>query len=143
MNTGFELNGNGKKVMHDSDSVIIALYNNNYCSRLEYHLTNSHENLQFCDSIYLTSSCDKCFDVTLNSFIKSKSRKWRMESEFVYWSTNNKAKHIKFKPTREVFYRIKVLQIDKNSALKNPQLFYYTVWISKAEFKRIKKLAIT
>jgi hypothetical protein len=140
MNFGFDTIEGSKNNIVDSSNYILARFNDNYCSRIEYHLTQDADEMIFCDSIYFVSQCNQCFEVTLNTFIKNKRKKWKKESVNVFYSLKNPGKLILFDPPREVKYHIQKIEIVKATESTNAEFFVHYIWVSKSEFKRLKKI---
>lgn len=140
MDYGFDTIQGSERNIVDSSSFILARFNENYCSRFEYHMTQDSDEMEFCDSIYFTSDCNKCFDVTLSEFIDNKRKKWKKESDSVFYSLKNPGKSILFGPPKEVKYMIVKLEIVKASETTNAEFFVYHIWVTDSEFKRLKKI---
>ena len=124
MNFGFDTIQGSENNILDSSNYILARFNENYCSRIEYHLSQDADEMKFCDSIYFTSECSKCFDVTLNSFIENKRRKWKKESDSVFYSLKNHGKSILYGPPKEVKYMILKMEIVDATESSNPEFFH-------------------
>ncbi len=136
---GFDTISGSKKLIIDSSDVLIAKFNENYCTYIEYHLKNDGET-DICDSIFCTSSCNECFDVTLNEFLLSNNKKWKKKLNNEYYSLMNKGKSTIFGPPKVIEYQIEKLEVVKSIENKTPNFKIYRVWISKNEFKKLKKL---
>ena len=140
MDLGFDtIQGSAKNIV-DSSNFVLARFNDNYCSRLEYHLTQDSDEMNFCDSIYFTTECSKCFDVTWNEFVDDKQKKWKKESDSVFYSLKNAGKSILYGPPREIKFRIVKLEITEVNESTNPEFIAHNVWVAKSEYKRLKKL---
>jgi hypothetical protein len=138
-NLGFDTISGSEKLIIETSNVVIAQFNENYCTYIDYHMKNDGE-FDFCDSIFCTSTCNECFDVTLNSFLSIKNRKWKKNEENEYFSLKNEGKSISYGPYKDIKYRIEKLEVLKSTSNKQPSFYIHRVWATKSEYKRLKKL---
>jgi len=127
---GFKTNSEAHYFIKDSSSQVIALFNEFRYSRIEYHLSNN-----FCDSISCRSSCNECFDGTLNAVLSNKKRKWKKSSENEFISIK---KSIKANSKKE--FKVLKLRITSNKRTGELSFLMYNIWISQSEFKQLKKV---
>ncbi len=130
-NNGFETNPDAHYYLKDSLSQVIALFNEFRYSRIEYHIANNT-----CDSISCISSCDQCFDGTLNSILSNKKRKWKTSSENEFISLKKAKKLIS---NDEVKYQVLKLKITSSKTTGSLSFLMYNVWINQSEFKQLNK----
>ncbi|MFT5217315.1 MAG: hypothetical protein ACI83H_002452 [Glaciecola sp.] len=137
---GFDNTSGSKHKIIDSSNVVIALFNEDYCSRIEYHLFEE-EHGSYCDSIFFTSSCDKCFDVTLVSFLSKKQRKWKKVENNEFLSLRKDIKQITgIGSTREVKYKIAKLKVARNIEDVTAHFIVSEIWVTRNEFRRLRKI---
>ncbi len=131
---GFEANPKAVHYFKDSANQVIAVYNEFRYSRIEYHITENK-----CDSISCTSSCDQCFDQTLNSILSNKKRKWRKTKANEFVSTK---KPTQFKTGKEGERLVSVLKLVITSSKTTGKLSFliYNQWINETKFKAFKKI---
>ncbi len=129
---GFENNPEAHYYLKDSTNQVIALFNEFRYSRIEYHITNNT-----CDSISCVSSCDQCFDGTLNSILSNKKRKWKTSSKNEFTSLKNSKKVIE---NNEEKYKVLKLKITSSKTTGSLSFLIYNNWINQSEYKRLKKV---
>lgn len=139
MNLDFNTNDGSAKKIVDSSNVVITQFNESYCSKIEYHMSNDGD-IEFCDSIFCTSTCINCFEIILNSFLSNKSRKWKKNTETDFFSLQNNGKYILYGPTKEVKYLILKLEVAKAADNSDSKFSVYHLWIPQDEFKRLKRI---
>lgn len=141
MDYGFDTIPESEMIIIDSTDYIVAKFNNNHCSRLEYHLLNEEDSFfQFCDSIYFTTECHECLNSVLDDFFESTGKKWKQDGNSIFYSLKGHGKSIIYGNPRIVTYSIEKLEIVPESDHSSPQFFVHHIEVSDLEFKRIKQL---
>ena len=130
---GFEANPAAHYYIKDSSNQVLALFNEFRYSRIEYHISN-----HICDSISCSSTCDQCFDGTLNSILSQKKRKWKKQTENIFVSLR-KPQASTIKGAKLKTYFVLKLEITSSKANGTLSFLMYNQEIRKAEYLQLKK----
>ena len=136
MNYGFDTIPNRDLNIVDSSNFVLAQFNENYCTRIEYHITFG-EYSNSCDSIFCTSACDSCFNITLDAFLSQNN--WKQNSENEFYSLRNHGKWVRYDTSRNVDFNIKKLEVISPKD-GNVSFIVNRVYVPKSEYKRLKKI---
>lgn len=119
---------------------ITAMFNENYCSVLEYYFYRDEDDYLICDSIYLSSNCERCFEVNLRELLSKKSRRWKKINDSLYISSSNIGSITYFGPPEKRIYNVVKLEIQHADDNTNTSLLMYTAFITEEDYKLHKKL---
>ncbi|HRG28788.1 MAG TPA: hypothetical protein PLJ00_12900 [Chitinophagales bacterium] len=119
---------------------ITAMFNENYCSILEYYFYKDEDDYLICDSIYLSSNCERCFEVNLRELLSKKSRRWKKINDSLYISSNNVGSITHYGPPKVTTYWVLKLEIQHSNDNTNSSLYIHAILIDEADYKKNKKL---